>query len=375
MVFKKLLQSVKQLPASRSIHCFGAIWLLMANLAIAAETPPATPQQGLLVLTNGSILQGVISREGEKYRIMLPKGELQVRSTEVDFFCHNMSEAYAHRRELRRFATADAHLEMVRWCLQHGLLDHARAELEEARAMEPHLPQLDVLSRQIDYLGRDKSPTNKPPSTEPARTSPEVPTTESSVRSSEFPQWARVEFVRRIQPMLIHSCATGGCHCPGSSQKMQVNREALSGIGSPELIQQNLESVFRMVDLSDPEASPLLTHALAVHGTVQGEHSEAFTPRQAAIMRAWIAQLTEDQSENSISTNGPTIEATQEGKELDILAAKPVRNGAELDRFQVRDPFDPDLFNRNRDSTSSESSEATRSTKESDSDLPLQEVP
>jgi hypothetical protein len=190
----------------------------------------------------------------------------------------------------------------------------------------------------------------------------------------EIPQWARVEFVRRIQPMLIHTCATGGCHVPGTDQGMVLNRAALVGIGSPELIQQYLESVVRTVSFGDSEESRLITKGLGGHGLSSRAQSKAFTPRQVAILRAWITQLSDEQVKQNSNTVDEAIQSDA-AVESSFLVHEVV-NGADPDHYQAKDPFDPKLFNREQ----AEQLEGPRtstplpSALESQPNLPPQEV-
>ncbi len=313
-----------------------------------------SPQAGLLVLTNGSILKGVVSLEGELYRVMLPKGELLVRATQVDFFTKSLEEAYARRRERSRVNSADSHVELARWCVQNGMLEHALEEISEARSLDSGHQMLDGLTRQVEQLRAIATKSVEPESLPDVSSAQAEPTQKTPLLlAHEIPQWARVEFVRRIQPMLIHTCATGGCHNPDSSQKLQLDREALVGIGSPELIQQNLDSVIRAVDFNEPETSLLLARGLAAHGTQGQKLSPAFSPRQVAILRAWITQLTKEQVEEVEPMRASLTD--EESVTESIPSAQPSRHVGAPSHRGARDPFDPAFFNRESSQTSGES--------------------
>ncbi|QEG35074.1 hypothetical protein Pr1d_23650 [Bythopirellula goksoeyrii] len=322
----------------------GVLLTIVAGIFSPTEASESAPQAGLLVLTNGSVLEGVVSLEGEHYRVMLPKGELQVRVTQVDFFCKNLDEAYERRQERSRGNSVDSHVELAQWCVQQGMLEHAMEEISLARSLDSQHRMLEVLTRQVDQLRSNNTKivdTELEPATNPTESESTQVTTVSTAH--EIPQWARVEFVRRIQPMLIHTCATGGCHYPGSSSKMQLDREALAGIGNPDLIQQNLDSVVRQLSFDDSESSPLLARGLAVHGKEGQKQSEAFTPRQVAILRAWFTQLVSEQidMEESLYTGTKQNEsATNSGS-----IAQQQHEGAKSRHSGARDPFDPTQFN------------------------------
>ena len=59
----------------------------------------------------------------------------------------------------------------------------------------------------------------------------------------ELTPFARAQFVRSVQPMLIHSCGTAGCHQAGESVPMALDRMAIVGAGNPAAIEGNLQTV------------------------------------------------------------------------------------------------------------------------------------
>lgn len=322
----------------------GVLLTIFAGIFSPTEASESAPQAGLLVLTNGSVLEGVVCLEGEHYRVMLPKGELQVRVTQVDFFCKNLNEAYARRQERSRGNSVDSHVELAQWCVQQGMLEQAMEEIALARSLDSQHRMLEVLTRQVDQL-RASTTINVDTELEPSTKSEESESKQDTTVSTahEIPQWARVEFVRRIQPMLIHTCATGGCHYPGSSSKMQLDREALAGIGNPDLIQQNLDSVVQQLSFDDSESSTLLARGITVHGIEGKKQSEAFTPRQIAILRAWFTQLASEQiemAEPSYTGTRQKESATNPGS-----IAQHQRASAKSRYTGARDPFDPARFN------------------------------
>lgn len=305
--------------------------------------PTAIPRDGLLVLTNGSLIEGVIALEGDYYKIVLPKGKLRVRVDQVEFFCESKEEAYIRRRSRKITTTtnADAHLEMARWCIQHELLSYANAEIEAARALDPEHRLLAGVARQLSQAEIHQARAQP---TDPVVRDEKVETVAAEVdpgaRFGEIPVWARTEFIKRIQPMMVQSCATSGCHLPDGAQVMQINRTALDGVGSPDLIRSNLTSIVAMLDLEDPETSRLLVMGAAAHGT-EGKQSRALTPHQLGILRAWITQL---------ALNEMPQEEVEETPVTEIVVG--MGNGSQQ-KYTVSapsaattpDPFDPAEFN------------------------------
>jgi hypothetical protein len=174
----------------------------------------------------------------------------------------------------------------------------------------------------------------------------------------EIPLWARSEFIKRIQPMMAHSCATAGCHMPNSSQSMRIHRNALDGVGNPELIHGNLAAVIGQVDLEKPEESPLLMYGAAAHGTAR-QQSRPLTPHQLEILRAWVTQVSLGKP--------PAEEQTKaESRVAQIVigmnsSSQPTPKPAEQEGAAAPDPFDPAAFNQEQPGEAAQESDAPNS--------------
>jgi hypothetical protein len=318
---------------------------LLSHAATADDADPVVPEDGLLVLANGSIMEGTIARDGDYYRVLLEKGTLRVRADQVDFFCQTMAEAYQRRqaRRLGQMPSADAHVEMAQWCLQHELIEFAFAELAAARELDPQHTLLPMIERRLAQA--------KEMATAKALTPAPVPIVDEQVHEAnsemsfgEIPLWARSEFIKRVQPMMAHSCAKSGCHLPNSPQEMKIDRSALDGVGNPELIHRNLSVIIAEVNLEEPEKSRLLTMGAAAHGNTKDGQSRPLTPHQLEILRAWVTQLSvgeapikeerEAQSRNNQIVVGVNSSAQQAYLKDGQAAAAST------------DPFDPSEFNR-----------------------------
>jgi hypothetical protein len=162
----------------------------------------------------------------------------------------------------------------------------------------------------------------------------------------EVPGWARTEFIKRIQPMMVHSCATAGCHQPDTPRHLQIDRLALDGVGNPELIHRNLASTVAMLDLAEPEASRLISMGTTAHGRGR-KQSRPLSPHQLEILRVWITQ---------IALNEPPRETSDESPVPQIVVgmSNGPRRKSTLDTTRAvpaSDPFDPTEFNRSDEAT------------------------
>ena len=188
-VIPLLLVAVEQMGPSR-------------DCVAAGPTTAETAVDGLLVLRNGNVLAGKVLRQQDHYRVEMPRGQLQVPAEQVEMLCQSLVEVYQRRRAVRTGSTADSHLDLARWCLRHDLLDYAARELHDARSVDPQHRRLSFLERQLLHARRLADQRSNP--SPPTRVVP--PQAEVEVASLErAPRWARVLFVRQIQPLLVAS--------------------------------------------------------------------------------------------------------------------------------------------------------------------------
>ncbi|RIK85618.1 MAG: hypothetical protein DCC67_03585 [Planctomycetota bacterium] len=319
----------------------------------------------VVILRNGNILEGVVRPLGTYYRIERFGATLQVPANQVEAVCASLDEAYEVRRRSRVGSSVDSNIELARWCLRHKLLDQAAREILDARTKDPHHPAINLLDlqlqQQLEVLAAQARTTANPGG--PRRDSgvvaaalAEHPETASPPPSPSTE--AQAAFVRSIQPMLIHNCATGGCHQPGSRQRLQLDRWAQQGNGNPALIRQNLEAVLAYVNRDDPPSSPIIRWARQSHGLRGARPSAPLASYQAGLLLEWLGAAcgvesapTSDGVENGVPTDAlPPTDAQRapyaehaypspagsSSRSATLAAAKPA----------LRDPFDPEAFNR-----------------------------
>ena len=89
------------------------------------------PEQGLLFLRNGSVLQGQVIAHGDSFLIVMDEGtEIRVLQKQVLLKCETLEQVY--RYQLRKLSQDDvtSHLRLAHWCLRHQFLDGAKSQLE-----------------------------------------------------------------------------------------------------------------------------------------------------------------------------------------------------------------------------------------------------
>jgi hypothetical protein len=336
-------------------------WLKTACLiqALAGWAAIAAAEQapGVLVLRNGNVIEGTVRKSGAYYRVDRTNASLQIPADQVEMLCASLDEAYESRRRTRAGTTADSHLELARWCLRHNLLEHASRELAEARAVDGRHPDLSAVQLQIRQLLEMKA-RDGGASSEASPSLGEAPAASKKLPATPFEisVEAQARFVRNIQPMLIHSCATGGCHLRGGGQRFEIDRWALVGNGNAMLVRKNLAATLSMVMKDNPSSSPLVARAAIAHGAGTGAASQPLDARQMKILREWLDDacgVKPVELEPTASEGAPANLPT--GAPLSTPGASP---GAAA--FVPRDAFDAEIFNRRHSAPTAEATAATQ---------------
>jgi hypothetical protein len=274
--------------------CLAAVW--------AEEPPRSASQQELLVLRNGEVLAGRVARDGDYYRVLLPDGELRVRSAEAELVCRNFDEAYNFKRKRLALGRADDHLDLADWCLRQSLPGYAAKEIAAAMALDPQNPRTEFLDRRLQQML-------------------EAPPTASSGKGFEVTQVTNEDldrlvrgmppgtveaFTSTIQPLLMNSCATSSCHGPASKSSYILLRIPGDRTGSRRLTQRNLQSTVTMLDYQNPQQSRLLTAASRAHGTAV---SAIFDPQTVKYRQLflWIASVTQRAGVPDLSDQPATV--------------------------------------------------------------------
>lgn len=335
-----------------------------ALLGVASIQGEARAAEGVVVLRNGNVLAGTIRRVGSNYFIESAGASLQVPAEQVEMACGSLAEAYEQRRRDRVGASADAHLELARWCLRNNLIDQAAREVLDARTRDPGHSALALFDTQIRQMLEIEAGRRQRVSNAAAAGAQQAEAASEDAAAvvpllTPSPE-AQTLFVRSIQPMLIHGCATSGCHQTDSPQQMRLDRWALDGNGNPDRIRRNLEAVLTQINAEDPASSAVLLRARQPHGLRNGERSKPLATYQAALLLDWLNEAAgvEPAPPAEVETAAPAAssEAPLPAGEASatpptpVAATSPAPSAASTDAeppaFTPRDAFDPEIFNR-----------------------------
>jgi hypothetical protein len=378
------------------------------NVAGVGE-PGGDGEAGILLLEDGGVLTGQITRAADWYIVTRGGGQMQIAQKRVTLVCRTLAEAYEFRRQQMGGEKVADHLRLAEWCIRYELRAEAGRELAEARRIDPDQPRIALLERRLEkmsgpavakenksvYLAGVKEGA-KPPlrqaqdraaldklgtERQAARVAPQVA---APANAADMPSGVVELFTRKVQPVLVNNCSTSGCHQVGGKQPFQLDRALLRGEANRRSTMHNLEAALALVDRAHPDQSLLLTVPRKTHGGTAGP---IFGPRQEQAFKHlvdWVGLVVppvEAPVAMADATASPVDANAASGSAEDLLAggAKPqaasqspsrrhsgvraasasdddalmtlrtphrLQVGAQLKSWQPRDAFDPEIFNR-----------------------------
>jgi hypothetical protein len=348
----------------RGIVCAVALALVVCPaVALAGE-------QSVVVLGNGGVLHGKVAIRGERYEVTTSHSVVEVPAAQVLLVADSMLDAYQRQRQQLPRDTSEAHLGLAEWCLRYDLLQPAAQELADARRLDPRDPRVALLERRLAVSRGAKTQAEEHAASkarEDISAKDELRKLESQV--ADLPPGVVEKFTRKVQPLLVNSCTTSGCHHPAGEQSFQLDRAVLHGLSNRRSTLRNLVATLELVNRDAPQQSDLLTIPRRTHGGMQ---RPLFGPRQEAQLvqlADWIGKVTE----TGVAAEPPIADAqpapvhaaapvnlrerpprfiddqvipASVGEMESLVSRQPNRFGAELKPWAPRDEFDPEIFNR-----------------------------
>lgn len=333
---------------------------LLAACCQAADLPlDVAPRNGVLLLRNGQVLQGRISRTGQEYDVRTAAGEIHLKQGEVDLFCQDLDEAYRLKRSKIGKGTAQDHIDLAEWCLSHDLAGHAAHELAAALAADASHPRIPLLERRLKVARQEMPPRPK------HRELDDQPAPAELERLADsLPPGAVEEFRTTVQPILWNHCATAGCHGAGTHHRYQLLRMPAGKAPTRRLTQRNLYFTWQWVDPQKPAESPLLTVPLQPHAAAKKPVFSKAEMAKYKVLASWVRRSSRTAAAaraNSIEEAEPLLQSPpHRTRRPESPVANPPGEAnpdaapdgnAELDETHTppppsSDPFDPAVFNR-----------------------------
>ena len=258
----------------------------------AAASVDSVADDGVLVLNDGGVLRGHVTREGDRYIVQRAKSRLEVAASNVALVSNSMADAYtAQQRQLPH--TAEAHLGLGDWCLRYNLLPQAERELADARQLDPHSGKLELLKRRLDVATRAASPPKAiEDESEDANQESAADVARLEELAAALPPGAVERFTRKVQPLLVNDCTTAGCHQAGGKQVFQLDRAVLHGLSNRRTTLSNLAATLALVNRDAPQLSLLLTVPHAEHADMKQPILGSRQDQQFRQLEEWVAIVT-----------------------------------------------------------------------------------
>lgn len=385
---------LKRLGLHGILFCIA--WLVIQPFAdpstsmVSAQEIMAEEDLPCVLLKNDSVIYGMAYQVGESIVIrrgdpkLNQQSELRLPRTAVACWADSIRDLYRYRVDHREVDHFETHLRDAQWCLQNGLLDLSKTELQAAKAFRPGSLVVARLEERIEHAialpiqdavwMKDSQANESHPSF--AAT---VGHEEDSLVSAGVDDHMMGEFARSVQVTLINRC--GNCHSKTSDRSWKIALPPGKSRASAELTYENVLAILPFIDADQPLASPLLDKATAYHGGSTYRTAEAPLSirhgKAIESLKRWLLQMGHEMRQQNageplgdgLSMNHASspfssadFSSPQNGTGDAYFAAKqaetagnttreitPANNAvhaAPLRMPKVDNPFDPELFNR-----------------------------
>ncbi|MBS0262887.1 MAG: hypothetical protein JSS02_13115 [Planctomycetes bacterium] len=370
-------------PTSIRVRFPACCLLVLAITALSAVPLPAgefddpedtsTPTEGVLVMRDrsGTVVAGKITLVDEIYTVHGRYGNLQFPASDVRMRCSTLQDAYSRLHDLTaKHQSANSYMILARWCMANQLEKEAVEELNAALDLEP---DRDDAKRMLQSLTEVTPQGQKRDSrtAENSRTGKaDWPLAEEAVTLGGLSLNNALQYNRKIQPLIVKTCATAGCHTRESESSFQLYHVTPGKHASRTASEQNLAAILQQIDMKAPSRSPLLTVPRGKHG--KNGRSVFAGPRgeqQFADLEQWVQDVAREESRRgsktdeadarrrgtirqTAATDAKSGEKSSSGRDPFAVPANPPlpfrgeRRPRSMSDSSNADPFDPAAFNR-----------------------------
>ena len=105
-----------------------------------SAAPPAAASPTVVLLRSGEVFQGRVTRQGDRFLVGLPNGEISLRADDVDCCCASLAEVWAVKSGRVRADWPEDYLALADWSQRNGLLDHAGSARRMRGVSRPAIP-------------------------------------------------------------------------------------------------------------------------------------------------------------------------------------------------------------------------------------------
>ncbi|TWT34928.1 hypothetical protein [Blastopirellula retiformator] len=329
------------------------------------------PTRGVLLLSNGNTIQGAITVSGDAYVVAINEDAVvRVPARSVQHRCVSMAEAHQYRCGQVSLDTIAGRLEIAQWCIRAELFSEADEHLRFVERSEPDNPVAQLSRRRLDSLTkRPEIAMTSAVEEIPAANRPSVISDETLEDfAKQFHPQAAGQFATIVQPVLLNACSASACHGPAATSEFQLIQSSGRGVMPRRLTLRNMMATYEVAQLKNGSI-PLLEVLYDTHDGRINTKTNAW-PRQLAALRAWTQsvqprgdlrpaqqQPIQQVGYQDVLTPIPSAAQTPMPTQLPVrlrqapvqppAAAAPTTMSPKSNReYQARDPFDPEVFNR-----------------------------
>jgi hypothetical protein len=309
---------------------------------------------GVLVLSDGTVVQGIINRTAIGYLVNMKSGKRAISAGQVHLHAKSKKSAYKNFSKRSSKNNIPVRLKLTHWCLKNRLMDEAGNELKAILILEPENSEAKNLLKQLEEMLNPNHPSHQLIASENSRKM-NNPDLEKVAYLGNLSRKLAKNYSSRIQPILLNQCGNYSCH--GSPKREFYLNPKTAKIR--RYSNMNIKSVFKQINWEAPEESNLLTHHEKKQESKVGRFRGRSGKRQKELIQKWIASVVQFQAENE------TVQVKEKGVIVQVSSGSPIQKKIvkntlsrspkkitenpvlkkTLEKERV-DPFSPEEFNR-----------------------------
>jgi hypothetical protein len=269
-----------------------------------------------VLLTDGRLVQGVLSQEDNMIIITQPIGAMKYPKKRVEQVFPSIRAVYEYKLEQLPENDSDERIKLARWCLAQKMEPEARQQLEAILAHSPKHLQAKAMLVSLDQAHDRRAVRRQDPEVKQAAAEQErapaddrpgaldaavISGARRGMGLSDIPvifdlapaQAVRRadEFARYVHPVVQAYCAR--CHADQYEGSFQLVAFKTKADKTRDALKANLDACLRLVDRENPTRSELLASSLRPHGRgptkrpiFQGSNDRAYQ-----ILAIWVNKL------------------------------------------------------------------------------------
>lgn len=326
----------------------------------------------VLVQVDGAVKTGLVTKVQGGFLVSSSSGQVVVPFGHVAAVARDFAQAYQKQKLGMSKPTFEKHIRLAKWCLDYDVVEGCRTELYAALKINPDDEQARKLLVRMEKRRKFLSQKNRKVSD--GDMTKQIAISMTADKAPPLPGHDMKSghlFMTKVQPYLINRCA--GCHKINSDRTFTLNRLNRRSSNQRELVEQNIASIFKQIDFSRIQNSPLFLKPLEQTNAHKYVSRHIRRDRmQWDTIRKWANNLDQTKK-NQIASNtvgfGQSIVTAGVPKsqkqilqltnheEVKTIKSKDLPNQDKkqdpVNKFlntildeEKTDPFDPDVFNR-----------------------------